>query len=326
MIKAGIIGAGTIAEVMADTLRRMGTVERYGIAAREYVRAEAFARRWGFRKAYGSYEEMVRDPEVELIYIATPHSHHAAHIRLCLENGKHVLCEKAFTVNAAQAREVLALAEAKGLLLTEAVWTRYMPMRRTLEAIIAGGKIGVPHMLTANLCYLLGDRERYVRPELAGGALLDLGIYPLNFAAMVFGGQIESICGQAVMTETGVDAQNSITLRYRDGKMALLNSSFRFSSDRRGLVYGDQGYVEVANISNFERLDVYGRNRELLETYAAPKQITGYEYEVEACVRAIENGELECAQLPHAETIRMMEWMDELRGQWGMRYPMEAQT
>ena len=162
-----------------------------------------------------------------------------------------------------------------------------------------------------------------MKPELAGGALLDVGIYPLNFAAMAFGTDVKSIVGTAVLTELGVDAQNSMTLVYEDGRMAVLNSSAMGLSDRRGVIYGDKGFVEVENINNCEGIRVYDVNRNLVAAYETPKQISGYEYEVEACVRAIENGDLECPEMPHEETLRMMRWMDELRRQWGMVYPME---
>lgn len=325
MINVGIIGAGRIAGVMAATLREMDSVACYAVAARDLDRAKAFADEFGFQKAYGSYEEMVRDEGVQLVYIATPHSHHFEHIKLCLNHGKHVLCEKSFTINEGQAREVLAMAKEKGLLLSEAIWTRYMPMRKTLDDVLASGVIGEPQMLTANLGYLIGKKERIMKPELAGGALLDVGIYPLNFAAMAFGTDVKSISGTAVLTELGVDAQNSMTLVYEDGKMAVLNSSAMGLSDRRGVIYGDNGYVEVDNINNCEGIRVYDVNRNLVASYETPEQISGYEYEVEACVRAIEGGELECREMPHEETLRMMRWMDELRRQWGMVYPMERQ-
>ena len=224
-MKVGMIGAGSIAGIMAGTIKEMDCAQNYAVAARDYGRAAEFAQKYGFEKACGSYEELVEDAGVELVYIATPHSHHYEHIKLCLNHGKHVLCEKSFTVNESQAREVLELAREKKLLLTEAIWTRYMPMRKTLDDVLLSGVIGRPYMLTANLGYIISGKERIMRPELAGGALLDVGIYPLNFASMVFGDEVDTITGTAVMTETGVDAQNSITITYKDGRMAVLCSS-----------------------------------------------------------------------------------------------------
>ncbi len=323
MVKMGILGAGNIASTMASTIRELDSVECYGVGARDLDRAEVFARKYGFTKAFGSYEELVRDPQVELIYIATPHSFHYEHIKLCLEHGKHVLCEKAFTVNEKQAAEVFAMAREKGLLLTEAIWTRYIPMRKRLEDVLNSGIIGKPYMLTANLGYVVSWKERIVSPHLAGGALLDLGVYTLNFASMVFGNDVAAISGTAVKNDAGVDMQNSITLTYKDGRMAVLNSSAMGLGDRRGLICGDKGYIEVQNINNCEEIRVFDLKRSLVAAYDRPEQISGYEYEVEACVYAIQRGETQCPQMPHEESLCMMRWMDELRRQWGIVFPGE---
>lgn len=323
MVKMGVMGAGNIASTMAATIRELESVECYGVGARDYGRAEAFAKRYGFRKAFGSYEELAKDPEVELIYIATLHSCHYEHIKLCLENGKHVLCEKALTINEKQASEVIAMAEEKGLLLAEAMWTRYMPMRKRLEDVLESGVIGKPYMLTANLAYAVGSKERIIRPELGGGALLDLGVYTLNFASMVFGDDVAEITGTAVKNDAGVDMQNSITLTYKDGRMAVLNSSAMVVGDRQGAIFGDKGFIHIENINNYEEIRVYDLNRSLTAVYDRPEQISGYEYEVEACVYAIQRGQTQCSQMPHEESLRMMRWMDELRRQWGVVFPME---
>lgn len=322
-MKIGFLAAGNIAQTMADTIGHMDSVEAYAVAARDVKRAEEFAQKNGFAKAYGSYEGMVKDSEVELVYIASPHSHHYEHIKLCLEHGKHVLCEKAFTVNAKQAEEVLAMAKEKKLLLTEAIWVRYMPMAKKIQEVVASGIIGEAKTLTANLGYRINHVPRILEPSLAGGALLDVGIYPLNFAAIVFGKEIKSITSTAVMTEKGVDESNSITLIFEDGKIAVLNSTSVAISDRQGIIYGSKGYIIVDNINNFQAIHVFDMDRKEVATYEAPKQITGYEYEVDACVRAIRANELECEEMPHKETIRMMEQMDTIRKQWAMTYPCE---
>ena len=322
-MKIGILGAGHIGGVMADTVNAMEKAEIYAVAARELSRAQEFAEKYGIHKAYGSYEEMVADPEVELVYIATPHSHHYEHARLCLEHGKAVLCEKAFTQNAKEAKAILELAKTKNLLITEAMWTRYMPMRKTLAELLKSGVIGEITSLYASLGYALAHIERMQEPSLAGGALLDLGIYPLNFAAMVFGSQIQSVTSTAVLTKKGVDASNSITLIYEDGKMAVLHSNFKAATDRRGMIYGSEGYIEIVNINNYEEFRVYDNTHRLLAAYPAPEHISGYEYEIEACIEALEHGWTECPAMPHRETLRMMELMDELRAKWGVRYPGE---
>ena len=325
MLKLGILGAGNIAGVMAATVARMDDVCNYAIASRDPQKAAAFAQKWDMPKAYGSYEELVSDPDVELIYIATPHSHHYAHVRLCLEHGKHVLCEKALTVNAQQANALFELAKEKHLLLSEAIWPRYLPMRQIIEDVINSRIVGRPWMLTANLGYLISSVPRMQEPSLAGGALLDLGVYSLNFAAMFLGSDPISISGSAVLTDKGVDAQDSITLQYADGRMAVLTASMNGLSDRRGILYCSNGFLEVTNINKPEKLDVYDAGRNLIASYDEPPCISGYEYEVEACVRAIEEGRLECPQMPHAESLRIMRWMDSLRQQSGVRYPEEIE-
>lgn len=323
-MKMAILGAGNIAGTMAKTIAPMEKVESYAVAARDLSRAEAFAKEYGFAKAYGSYDEMLRDPAIDLVYVATPHSHHYDHVKRCLEAGKNVLCEKAFTVNAGQAEALLTLAKSKKLLLTEAIWTRYIPMRFILDGVLESGIIGEPQSLTGNLCYVLNHLERNQKPELAGGALLDLGIYPLNFACMTFKSPIKSVVSSCRFNAYGVDDENSILLTFEDGKTATLHSSQLVASERGGMIYGTKGYIQVENINNCQGLRVYDKNHRLLQEIKAPAQITGYEYEVEACMDAMEKGLLECPQMPHAETLRMMRLMDSIRADWGLKYPMET--
>lgn len=323
-LKIGIMGTGRIASVLANTMLQMPQVVLLGAASRSLEKAEEFAARFSIERAYGSYEELVKDPDIQLIYIATPHSEHCSNAKLCLENGKHVLCEKAFAANYAQAKEMTDLAEEKSLMITEAMWVRYMPMAKTLKEVLNSGVIGEPMTLTANLCYLVSDKPRLIKPELAGGALLDVGVYTLNFASIVFGDEITDIKSSVIKTDSGVDAQNSITLCYPGGKMAILNSSLRVLSDRMGVIYGTKGYLIVENVNNFESIRVYDANRELIETYIRPEQISGYEYQIEASGEAIRNGWTECPQMPHKATLDVMKVMDELRRQWGIRYPFEA--
>lgn len=326
MLKVGILGAGGIASVMAGTIARMDSAHAAAVASRDLNKAREFAEKWNVEKAYGSYEEMLDDPDVELVYIATPHSHHYAHAKLCLEHGKHVLCEKAFTVNAPQAEKLFDIAKQKGLLITEAIWTRYQPMRGIIDEVLADGTVGKPWLLSANLNYLISRVPRLREPALAGGALLDVGVYPLNFAAMVFGNDPVSITGSAVLNDAGVDIQESVTLTYADGRMAVLHAGMMGLSDRRGIICCDNGMLEITNINNPSELRVYDRNRKLITARQAPKQISGYEYEVEACIRALSAGAIECSQMPHAETVRIMRWMDGLRAQFGVKYPQEIES
>ncbi len=321
--KMAIVGAGNIAGKMAATIREMETVESYAVASRDLERARQFAKKYGFKKVYGSYIEMLQNEKVDLVYIATPHSHHYEHMKLCINYEKNILCEKPFTVNGRQAQEIFQLAGKKGLFVGEAMWIRYMPMADTIRKLILDGVIGKVSLLTANLGYVLSEVPRMKKPELAGGALLDLGCYPLHFASMMLGDEVERIQSFAQMTPEGVDAQNIMLLSYTGNIMAQLNSTMTAQSDRQGIIYGDKGFLVVENINNFESVTVYNEDYKVIEKYCAPDQITGFEYQVEAAFQAIGKGEKECLQLPHKEILRVIYMMDEMRQAWGMKYPFE---
>lgn len=322
-MKFAILAPGRIAHMMAEAVSGLPEVEKYAIGSRSIERAQEFADQWGFEKAYGSYEELVQDDEIDLIYVATPHSHHFECAKLCIEHGKNILVEKPFTVNAKQAKELIALAKEKGVFMTEAIWTRYMPSRKMIDDLIAQGTIGKVTSLMANLCYELMDKERMTDPALAGGALLDLGVYPINFARMVFKTEVEDFSSHAVMSPKGVDYINSMTLVFEGGEMAILHSNMLAESNRMGAIYGEKGYIEIQNINNCEEIRVYDASHKLIQTIPVPEQINGYEYEVIACMKAIEEGKLECEEMPHAETIWVMELMDAIRKEWGLVYPCE---
>ena len=328
MLHIAILGAGNIAGTMARTLNEMEEKGKrfccYAVAARELDRAQEFAEKYGFEKAYGSYEEMLADEKVDFVYIATPHGYHYEHIQLCLKYGKHVLCEKAFTLNAKQAREVFAIAEEKGLLLTEAIWPRYQPMRKILDELLASGTIGNTHLMVANIAFDSDHVPRMHRPELGGGALLDITIYPLNTAIMAFGDQIARVESSVQLTEAGVDAQESITLQFKDGKMAVIAASMYAQGDTSVMFCGENGRIHLENIFNPESLTIYNRSGEMVEKIERPEQLTGYEYEVRSCLNAIESGKTECSEMMHKDSIFMLDLMDELRAQWGMKYPCEA--
>lgn len=323
-MKIGILGAGHIAGTLAETMGQMPEVECYAVAARELSRAEDFCRKYNFKKAFGSYEEMLSDEEVELVYVATPHSHHYDHMKLCIMYGKPVLCEKAFTMNSTQAKEIARLAQEKRVYVTEAIWTRYMPSRQIINDAIASGLLGQVSMLTASLSYDIDAKERIIRPELAGGALLDVGVYALNFALMHFGNEIAKIESSVMKTQTGVDGMETVTLSYQDGRMACLTAGIYGRSDRSGIVYGEKGYLVVENINNPQAVRIYDANDKLVKEYEIPKQISGYEYEIRECIEQIKKGATESLSMPLQTSIEVMEMMDGLRKQWGIRYPGET--
>lgn len=290
----------------------------YCVASRDKAKAEEFARQWGFSKAYGSYEEMVNDSEVDLVYVATPHSLHYPHVKLCLEHGRNVLCEKSFMLSLDQAQEVISLACSKGLLVAEAAWPRYTPFSWQIKQLLADGVIGEPQSITASLCYPVAGKTRIVESKLGGGALLDLGVYPLHFALMHFGSDIKEIISHAVVSDGGVDLQENIGIMYNDGRMASLHSSVTGGDSKSAVINGSKASMVIDDVTNPRKASVYTRRFTLDKEYFAPEYITGFEFEVLACKRAIEQHKCETDELPHSEMLKVMGIMDSLLKDWGV--------
>ncbi|MDR1017714.1 MAG: Gfo/Idh/MocA family oxidoreductase [Lachnospiraceae bacterium] len=322
-MKIGILGAGHIAEKMAKTIKYIGE-KPYAVASRDLDKAKAFAKNFEFEKAYGSYEELLNDKELELVYVATPHSHHYDHIKLCLNHGKPVLCEKSFTQNAKQAREVLELSKEKNLYLGEAIWSRYMPSRAFANNIIKSGQIGEVKMVTANLGYNNMDRkDRLTNPNLAGGALLDVGVYSLNFIDMILDKPYTDIVTSCTYTDTGVDETDMITLKFDGGIIANAMSSIRVPTEQNGIVYGTKGFLIARNINNVDTIEVYNSDRKKIGQMPMPGVFTGFEYELSAAIRDVQAGKIESEEMPHSKILYIMELMDKCREEWGIVYPNE---
>ena len=323
ILRVGIIGTGWIAEKAAITLRGLKDCEAYAVGSRTPEKAEAFARQWGIGKAYGSYAALMADPDVDLVYVGTPHSHHYDVTREALLAGKPCLVEKAFMANRREAQEIIDLAHERKVFLAEAIWTRYQPVVGMVRELIANGRIGTPRLLTATLGYSMGDKPRIMRADLCGGALLDLGVYALNFVRMFFPADIVSIDSQCVKSATGMDLTNAITLVLADGMLCNLQSSAACVGDNIGVIAGTDGNLIIDNINNPQTVTVNGPDRTYVETIRVPEQITGYEYQFSACRQALIDGLLEPREMPHKETLYIMELMDGLRQKWGVRYPMD---
>ena len=337
-MKVGIIGTGWIAEKAAITLNGLAeralkgdasaaACEAYAVGSRSQQTADAFAAKWGIAKAYGSYAELIADPDVDLVYVGTPHSHHYDVTRDAILAGKPCLVEKAFMANARQARDIINLAHERRVFLAEAIWTRYQPVVGIVRKLIADGRIGDPRLITATLGYSMGDKPRIMRPDLCGGALLDLGVYALNFVRMFTAGgspaDIVSIDGTCVKSATGMDLTNAITIILSNGILANVQSSAQCVGDNIGVIAGTEGNLIIDNINNPQTVTVNGPDRTYVETIRVPEQITGYEYQFLACRDALADGLLEPREMPHAETLYIMELMDDLRRKWGVRYPMD---
>ena len=323
ILRVGIIGAGWIAEKAAITLNGLETCEAHAIASRTLDKAQAFAEKWQIPQAYGSYTELINDPAIDLVYIATPHSHHYDVTKEALLADKPCLVEKAFMANLRQAKEIVELAHERKVFLAEAIWTRYQPVVQIVRDLISSGRIGEPRLVTATLGYSMGEKPRIMRADLCGGALLDLGVYALNFVRMFFPADIVSIDSQCVKSKTGMDLTNAITLVLSDGLLCNLQSSAACVGDNIGVIAGPEGNLIIDNINNPQQITVNTHDRVFVEDIHVPRQITGYEYQFLACREALIEGLLEPREMPHEETLYIMQLMDELRRKWGVRYPMD---
>ena len=237
--------------------------------------------------------------------------------------GKPCLVEKAFMANYRQAKEIVDLARERKVFLAEAIWTRYQPVVGMVRQLMKDGRVGEPRLLTATLGYSMGEKPRIMRPDLCGGALLDLGVYALNFVRMFFPADIVSMESQCVKSDTGMDLTNAISMVLSDGMLCNLQSSAACVGDNIGVIAGTEGNLIIDNINNPQQITVNGPDRTYIETIHVPKQITGYEYQFVACRQALIDGLLEPREMPHAETLYVMQLMDGLRRKWGVRYPMD---
>lgn len=323
-LRVGIIATGWIAEKAAYTIQRLEGVTCQAVASRTLAKAEAFALQWGIPKAYGSYSELIAADDIDLVYVGTPHSHHFDVTMEAIRNGKPCLVEKAFMANHNQSLQAVEAAREQKVFLAEAIWTRYQPIVNTIRDIIQSGRLGELRLLTASLGYSMGNKPRIMRADLCGGALLDLGVYGINFVRMFCDAKIEHIESQCMKSDTGMDLTNTISWRMAGSIMANIQSSACCVNDNQGTICGTEGYLIVDNINNPQTVKVYARDRVFIEEIKVPQQITGYEYQFLACKEAIANGWTESPYMPLDETLYIMQLMDDLRHEWGVRYPMDS--
>ena len=327
-IRWGIVGTGKVARAFAGDLPRVPGAELAAVASRSPEKAQAFAREFGARRAHSRYEDLAADPEVDALYIATPHARHRGDAMLGLEAGKAVLCEKAFTTNAREAEELIAAARRRGVFLMEAMWTRFFPAVDQLRAWLREGAIGEPRVVHADLCYAAtyDPSSRLFDPALGGGALLDLGIYGLSFASLVFGGAAPSaVRSSARLFPHGCDEFCSMLLDYEGGRNAVICAGFNAHGRREAGIYGPLGRIVVRE--PFWRpvrlsLEVQGREPEPREF---PFEGRGYRFEIAEVVRCLREGRTESDRMPLDETLSLMKLMDGLRREWGVRYPADAE-
>ena len=324
IIRWGILAAGRIAGSFVEDLRHVPDAEAVAVGSRTREYAEAFAKKHGIPRAYGSYEELVRDPDVDIVYVASIHPGHREHVMLCLEAGKAVLNEKPFTVNAAETEQLIREARSRKLFLMEAMWTRYLPAIRKVREWIADGRIGDIRSMNAFFGIKGPDDPtgRHLDPHKAGGALLDVGVYPVSFASMVFGRQPERIASHAYIGRTGVDEHNAMLFSYPDGRTATLQSAVRLQLNNHCDIYGTKGKIHIPQfwMAKEAVLETEDGQKERF-VYDGPR--FGYAFEAEEAGRCLREGLTESPVMPLDETLAIMRTMDEIRRQWGLVYPFE---
>ncbi|MBT2549254.1 Gfo/Idh/MocA family protein [Arthrobacter sp. ISL-65] len=326
-IRWGILGTGFIAGLQTQDLIENGfTVQAVG--SRSPESSKAFGEKYSIPTAHDSYEALVADPDVDVVYIATPHPFHHANALLALNGGKHVLVEKAFTINAREAQDIVDLAESKGLVALEAMWSRFLPHMIRLREIIQEGSLGEIRKVTAshNQDLPKDPAHRLNDPALGGGALLDLGVYPVSFVFDVLGAPV-SIRASAAMTATGVDRQTAAIFEYPDGQQALVDCALDTASNNRAAIIGTKGWIDIEstwyNPTPFTRFDNQGN---VLERFDQPVTSRGMQYQAAEMERLIREGATAGTILPPSESVAVMAAMDEIRRQIGLSYEADAGT
>lgn len=324
-LRWGILATGGIARLFVNDLKLNGFDVR-AVGSRNEASAVRFAEEFGIPNVHGSYESLVADPEVDVVYVATPHPMHAENATLALEAGKHVLVEKAFTLNAPEARRIAETAEARGLVALEAMWTRYLPHMVRIRELVAAGAIGEPRTLIADHTQLLPEdpAHRLNALELGGGALLDLGIYPISFAWDLFGAPA-TVTSSATFKPTGADAQVATIFTYGDGRIATTLSASNTRGPNTAMVLGTEARIEIDPIwyapTTFRLVRPDG---EVVEEYVSEVNGRGMHYQAAALEGLVAEGRTDGGDiLPTRQSVAIMETLDLIREQIGLRYPGE---
>ena len=326
-IRWGIISTGGIAHSFAKSLAPVADAEIAAVASRTKDKADAFAHEFNAKRSYGSYEQLAQDPDIDIIYIGTPHSFHMDNTIMSLTAGKSILCEKPLAINAAQARRMIQTAGDMNLFLMEAMWTRFNPTIAQVRNWLNDGRIGDVKLLCADF----GIRRdwdpagRMLNPQLGGGALLDLGVYPVSFASMVFAQKPSKITGLTQFTNTGVDQLSSMTLSYDSGQLAVLLCASNVQTPTQAYIIGTKGTILVHGpfFCTTKATCTIGDSQP--ETFEHPWQNgrTGYTYQAEAVMECLRKGQTQSDLMPLSESLEIMEVMDELRRQWNFKYPCQ---
>jgi len=320
----GILGGGRIANDFADCLALLPQAELIAVASRSEEKAKSFAAKHNANRYYIDYTDLIKDSEVDVIYVATTHNFHKDHALLCLQNGKHVLCEKPLTTNAGEAKTVIKAARDNKVFLMEAMWTRFLPVWVSVKKWLDKGLLGEIISVKADFGFFTshGDYGRHLNPDLAGGALLDVGIYPVSLACWIFGSLPRESHTKAYLTENGVDGVSSYYLDFGGSQSAQLSSSVIVHTPKNAVIIGTKGYLEVPEFWKSQEVTVY-LNGEEPETFNFPYKAFGFQFEAEEVMNCIVKGKTESSVMPLEETLGIIKLMDSFRKQWNMHYPWE---
>lgn len=320
----GILGPGRIAHEFARGLQVIDDASLYAVASSKIERAKEFADQYGGAKTYSSYEELVNDPDVDGVYIATPHRFHFDNTMLCLNAGKPVLCEKPLTVNAKEAKELFKVSKEKKVFLMEALWSRYLPIYPVIRKWLDEKAIGEISLMIGSFGFNAPKEadDRWQNPELAGGTLLDMGVYPIAISQWVMQKQPKTVMAMAHIGKTNVDELTTFLLKYDNDVISQSHSSFMSNHVNDFLIYGSKGYIRIhPAFWATTKATLHTDGQEL--TIEKPLRAGGFEYQTEEAMRCIRAGKLESPGMTHADTLANMELMDTIRSQIGLKYSFE---
>jgi len=325
-IKWGIVGTGTISSTFATALNSMKNTEIAAVASRNQSKAEDFANCFSAKKAYSSYEELAKDPDVDVIYIGTPHTEHRENASVCMKYGKAVLCEKPFTLNYQDSQYLVDIAKEQNVFLMEAMWTKFLPATKVVKQWLKNGLIGKVKFFKVNFGFEkeFDIENRWFNPNLAGGALLDVGIYPITYVIHMMDRLPDKVVSSAHLGKSNVDEMNVITFQYKEeGVLAELSSAVAAEIGKDAVIVGDKGTIVVPNFWMAESAECYDTEGKLVESFSTEYNANGYVFEAEEVNQCLREGKKESAALPLQDTLDIMKLMDSLRKEWGLVYPGE---
>jgi predicted dehydrogenase len=324
IINWGILGPGRIATKFATDLVNLPEANLLAVGSRSKARANKFAQTFGIARSYGNYDKLVTDPDVDVIYVATPHTFHKEHTLLCLQNNKAVLCEKPMAMNEGQLREMVELARKKNLFLMEGMWTRFLPVIQQVKDWLRKKTIGDVRILSSDFGFRTGwnPQDRLLNPNLAGGALLDVGVYTVALTYMVYGDSPRQVIADAYIGETGVDEQTAMLLRYDDGALALLFCSIRTNTPQEARILGTLGSIHIPGFWHTTSAVLQIEGKDPVKNSGE----AGYHFEAAEVMSCLKAGKNESSRMPLDESLAIVQTMDHVRALIGLTYPMEKKV